>query len=118
MLMSFLGSIGFIIKGSGLQEAFCVLFDEESAEKALQGHAYSRAIRGHTLIQASLAAQIFKEIPLSEEEISCLSQFTKNIKKSDEDTSACYGEVILIKKKFIEQLRKTEERDPTSKLWI
>ena len=106
------------MKGSGLQEAFCVLFAEKSAEKSFQGHAYSRAIRGHTLIQASLAAQIFQEIPLSEEEISCLSQFTKNIKKSDEDSSACYDEVILIKKRLIEELWEIEERDPTCKLWI
>lgn len=52
MLISFLGAVGFIIKGSGLKEAFCVLYTEKSAEKALEGHAYLRSIRGHTLIQA------------------------------------------------------------------
>ena len=49
--MSFLGSVGFVMEGSGLKEAFNQIFAENSAEKALIGHAFSRAVRGHSLVQ-------------------------------------------------------------------
>ena len=50
LLMSFLGAVGMIMKCSGLHEAFCLLFAALSAEKALTGHAFSRAVRGHLLV--------------------------------------------------------------------
>ncbi|GBP41568.1 hypothetical protein EVAR_20376_1 [Eumeta japonica] len=59
LLMSFLGAIGFIMDGSGLKEAFCEIYAENSSEKALSGHAYARAIRGHFLVQLALSELIF-----------------------------------------------------------
>lgn len=41
LVMSFLGSMGFIMDGSGLKEAFSVIYAQNSAEKALAGHAYN-----------------------------------------------------------------------------
>lgn len=64
MLVSFLGSIGFIMDGSGLKEAFHAIF----AEKILSGHVYSRAVRGHSLVQTVLGRLIFESIELSEQE--------------------------------------------------
>ncbi|KAL7304815.1 hypothetical protein TKK_0003038 [Trichogramma kaykai] len=55
LLMSFLGSIGHIMDGSGLLEAFEIMFAQCSAAKALTGHAYSRAVRGHLLVQNALS---------------------------------------------------------------
>ena len=72
------------------------------------------------LIQASLAANIFEEIPLSEEEISCLLKYTEEVNKPYEESEDCQiiNQVICIKKRFIEQLRKIEEKGPTCKLWV
>ncbi|GBP43083.1 hypothetical protein EVAR_96345_1 [Eumeta japonica] len=42
MLMSFLGSIGYIMDGSGLEEALDKIYAENSVDKMLNGHAYAR----------------------------------------------------------------------------
>lgn len=68
LLMSFLGAIGFIMDGSGLKEAFCEIYAENSSDKALSGHAYARVIRGHFLVQLALSELIFSSMELSDTE--------------------------------------------------
>lgn len=60
--MSFLGSIGYIMGGNGLKEVLSVIFAPNSVDHILSGHAYSRAIRGHTLLQLALAHIILNEL--------------------------------------------------------
>lgn len=55
LLMSFLGSIGFIMAGSGLKDLLSVIYVPLSVEKILSGHVYARRIRGHLLVQLALA---------------------------------------------------------------
>lgn len=43
LLMSFMGSIGYITDGSGLQDLFNVVYAASSTEKMLTGHSYARA---------------------------------------------------------------------------
>jgi len=62
LLMSYLGSIGYIMAGSGLKERMSVIFAPNSVDKILLGHAYSRAVRAHTLVQITLSQIIFKEM--------------------------------------------------------
>ena len=45
LAMSFLGSIGYLMEGSGLREA---------VNHMMSGHAYSRALRGHTMVIPAL----------------------------------------------------------------
>ena len=49
-MMSFLGSIGYIMQGSGLQTLFELIYAEGSMNAILNGKDISRAIRAHTLI--------------------------------------------------------------------
>ena len=46
-LMSFFGSIGCVMEGSGLQNALETLYSSISVNHKLTGKAYSRAIDGH-----------------------------------------------------------------------
>lgn len=64
MLMSFLGSIGRIMAGSGLKDLLCCVFAPNWVDKMLSGKAYSRAVRGHLLVQATLAQIIQEGTPL------------------------------------------------------
>lgn len=48
-IMSFMGCIGFIMKGSGLKESLCEIYSENSVDKILSGHYYARAIRAFLL---------------------------------------------------------------------
>lgn len=52
--MSFLGSIGTIMAGTGLRDSLELVYASSTVSHMLSGKAYSRAVRGHLLIVASL----------------------------------------------------------------
>ena len=47
LLMSFMGSIGYIMAGSGLKEVWETVYAPKSTEKIMTRHSFSRAIRAH-----------------------------------------------------------------------
>lgn len=52
MLMSFLGSMGYIMDGSGLKKALGnKIYAPNSVDKMLSGHTYSISIKGHILVR-------------------------------------------------------------------
>ena len=53
-LMSFLGSIGHLMAGSGLKELLELIYAPNALEYMLSGKAVSRAVRGHLIIDAAL----------------------------------------------------------------
>ena len=53
-LMSILGSIGKVMKGSGLEELFEEVYPARTVEHIMSGKAYARAIRAHTLVESAL----------------------------------------------------------------
>ena len=52
--MSFLGSIGNLMSGSGIQEVFEVVYACNTVSHMLTGKAISRAVCGHMLVDAAL----------------------------------------------------------------
>jgi len=54
MLMSFLGSIGSLMAGSGLAEALECIYGPNTTKQILTGKSYARAVRGHVLVESSL----------------------------------------------------------------
>ena len=54
MQLSFLGSIGHLMAGSGLQELLEVVFASNALRHMLTGKAISRALRVHMLVDAAL----------------------------------------------------------------
>lgn len=61
-------TLAYLIGGSGLKEVLCEMYAPNSVDHMLSGHAYSRAIRGHKLVQAALSAIIFESVSVAEEE--------------------------------------------------
>ena len=47
LIMSFLGSIGGLMKGSGLEKAFGVVFAENTVSHMITGMTISRVVGGH-----------------------------------------------------------------------
>ena len=65
--MSFLGSIGHLMAGTGLSDLLGCVYAENSVPYLLSGKAISRAIRGHTLASAALNTMLMSSalnIPL------------------------------------------------------
>ena len=58
--MSFLGSIGGLMKGSGLEKAFGVVFAENTVSHMITGMTISRVVGGHFLVQSALVTNVFK----------------------------------------------------------
>lgn len=120
LVMSFLGCIGFIMKGSGLKELLSTIYAPNSVDKMLTGHAYARAIRGHLLVQLSLAKCVLNDINFNDEECNVIADIFLNfgdnppVRKTVEEIDLLHN----ITKKFKQQLEKVEENSPTAKLWV
>ena len=53
-LMSFLGSIGGLMEGSGIEDALGQVYGDNVIPHLMSGKAYSRSLRGHFLIGGAL----------------------------------------------------------------
>ena len=67
--MSYLGSIGNIMKGSGSVEYLQVVYSENAVQHMISGKAITRALRGHFLFKSALRLTIIDRL-LQEEIIS------------------------------------------------
>ncbi|KAK3752452.1 hypothetical protein QZH41_013499, partial [Actinostola sp. cb2023] len=57
--MSFLGSIGHLMAGSGLKELLELIYAPNAVEHMLAGKAVARAVRGHLIVDAALNAMLY-----------------------------------------------------------
>lgn len=89
LLVSYMGCIGAIMAGSGLKELQSTIYAENSVDKILNGHAYSRAVRAHMLTNLALAHLILTtEVQFTDEEQAEVDSIL-----SDSDRSS----ILLIK---------------------
>ena len=62
MLMSFLGSIGKLMAGFGLEEVFSEVYAEQTVTHMMSGKAFSRSLRAHFLVQSALISLILSAL--------------------------------------------------------
>lgn len=62
-IMSYMGGIGFIMRGSGLEELFSTVYASNTVEHMMTGKAYSRALRGHMLVSTAMVKMMLEERP-------------------------------------------------------
>ena len=118
--MSFFGSIGYIMAGSGLNKGLSICYAPVSVQNMLTGHAYARAVRGFTLVYAALCKKIFCEIQFSEEERSHMETIIELFTYGPHNYETVQESTLLntINEKFIEKMAEIEKRGNTAKLWI
>jgi hypothetical protein len=68
LAMSYMGSIGYIMRGSGIEDLWETVYASKSIEHMLTGHAYARALRSHFLTAAALTS-IMLQTPGSVDDI-------------------------------------------------
>ena len=61
-LMGFLGSIGKLMEGSGLNAVLETIYGKNTADHIIIGKAISRSIRGHFLVDAALNATLITQL--------------------------------------------------------
>lgn len=116
LAMSFLGSIGHIMDGSGLKELFSEIYAPAFVDKILAGHAYSRAVRAHILVHCALVQMIITSADFTDEETTKLRTILENPDSIFENINA-NEELQNIKTKFIETVNRIAGRSDTAKLW-
>lgn len=63
LLMSFLGAIGMVMGGCGLEDMWDTIYAKNSVIHMLSGRQYARAIRAHLLTHQALISIIFEMCP-------------------------------------------------------
>lgn len=136
-LMSFLGSIGHLMSGTGLQEVLEVIFAGNSVPHIISGKAYSRAIRGHFLIDGVvhtlLLSKLYEtklglptpdeedwKLDSAPEELQTLAKLYASLMSGDVQMEDIVSDETLCAlqsnvKSLAEDL---ETKSPTSKLWL
>ena len=62
MIMSYLGSIGMLMAGSGISEASECCYGPNAVIQMLSGKAVARAVRGHFLVESALTTVLLKSV--------------------------------------------------------
>ena len=76
-LMSFLGSIGTLMKRSGLGDLFAEVYAENRVTHMISGKAIARATRAHILAESSLMSLLMQEIKEQSSDITDFEDLQK-----------------------------------------
>lgn len=144
MLMSFLGSIGTLMNGSGLAEMFELNYGSTSVVHMLSGKAYSKAVRGHFLVEGALVFKLLMQLVhqnVGESDMGseCEDEFSAldvpdvlelvntainekvncdNERVHDDDDSLQNKCLLKLKKSLDRLMERVSSRSRTAKLWI
>ena len=123
-LMSFLGSIGKIMEGSGLDQLFETVYGQNAVKHILSGKAVSRANRGHILIEATLMNHL-QQLVMEEDLKEQSSEILQDIEKLYDEIMAGAELVNLDTPSLnklnesVQNLRKRLGKESrTAKLWL
>ena len=120
--LSFLGSIGKFMAGSGIEELLAEVYAENSVEHMLSGKAVSRSLRGHVLVESSLKDLLFDLIAEDFDiDVQPLKEFVEHMEK-EKDLSSIHSflksQVMVDKNSAFEEISIKLEYQRTSKLWL
>ena len=120
LLMSFMGAVGNIMAGSGLEELWSKSYALSSVPHMASGHAYSRALRAHFLTQEALATILLRTSDALDDTVkTSLHQLYANLLGGSDIEEAFSSEQVA---KLFNELQRicddTKNSNQTSKLWI
>ncbi|KAF4527646.1 hypothetical protein B566_EDAN010870, partial [Ephemera danica] len=121
LLMAFLGAIGYLMDGSGLQELWCTVYAPNSVTHMLSGKAVARALRAHFLTLAALTSMVASYIDISQEtrtNIKLLYEKLMNSHTSSDVDDTEIDELNLIQSKIEQYLSTRGCTHRTTKLWF
>lgn len=119
LLMSFLGSVGFIMADSGLAELWSTVYASASVPHMLSGHAYARAIRAHCITFSALSMIILEEVDIQQESREYISAMLIGMENTMTYQNLLEDVTIeQLKMQFVEATKSLREKGKTAKLWL
>ena len=115
-MLSFMGNIGYMMNGSGLEEVWRQMYAEKTVPHLMSDKAYSRALRGHVLIHSALHYILLDEIisSLPQEERSKIESAydtycnrERNIPDETKDSVAKIEKLLVGKKTQLAKMNRT-----------
>ena len=103
MQMSYLSSIGYVMKNSGILEILSTVYAENSAKKMLEGKQYERAMRAHNLLTMVLKRTMLQQIAVDKDDLfhSVASVYDEYVKSENmQMLSICDENVLMIEAEF------------------
>lgn len=120
LLMSFMGSVGRIMEGSGLESLWETVYGSSTVNHMLSGHAYSRAIRAYSLTAASLVTIMREEYPNIDLECKKLEEVHEHLIAKDLDFEQLDKDekVTEIIEELEHKFEEVKSSSRTAKLWL
>ncbi|XP_044004211.1 uncharacterized protein LOC122849544 [Aphidius gifuensis] len=120
LIMSYMGTIGYLMEGSGLADMFGVVYGEKAVEKLLTGHIFDRAMRAHTLAFIALGKIICATAVENNGDIrDPIINFFKDWETDPPLLGDCKVDMNIqrSRKMFLDQLEIFKTNGPTAQLW-
>lgn len=120
LLMSFLGAIGMIMGGSGLEELWNTIYAKNSVIHMISGRQYSRALRAHFLTQQALTHLLFQTCPERQEIMYNVEDTFSDIIEGQllpEDVGEC-RDVQTVFTVLHDKIAELSSQNRTANLWV
>lgn len=104
------------MSGSWLEDALKTIYAENTVKNIILGHAYSRAVRAHFIVHASLPNRIMETIKFSDSERHELDYILMDSDRTIIFAASKSEFINKIIQKFEAALNETERSGPTAKL--
>ena len=118
LLKSFLGCIGYIMKDSGIEDVFQVIYQgADTVDNILSGSAYYKALRAHFLVDAALCSVILEQC-FTEEDLEHVEEAVLTCRSNKLGSSFSNAFTIGLEQTIKRKLEEVSGRGGTAKLWI
>lgn len=94
-----------------------IIYAKKSVDKMLNGHAYSRSIRGHILVRLALSKIIFEHMKIEDGTLDELIQQIASRDVSYSNVEECINNSIYLST-FLDKLDDLKVRGPAAQLWV
>ena len=123
-LMSFLGSIGVLMKGSGVEDLFTEVYAENSVSHIISGKAIAKALREHVLAESALMTLLLEKLQEDDKiDVEFLRDFYQMILSNEREEESFhelqFSEEFVQIENQIEEIKKSlKAKSRTSQLWL
>ncbi|XP_022204652.2 uncharacterized protein LOC111061263 [Nilaparvata lugens] len=120
LLMSYMGAIGKIMEGSGLEDLWGTVYGKATVSHMMNGHAYDRCLRAFTLTVAALMNIAREQFPDIQHCFDEVDEVCRKIISGEMSTKHALENPLLLEKlnQLDECMKTIEKTSRTAKLWL